>query len=81
MASTKLTDEQVEEEIAKLRASEDVRLALRYRQYRTRRRQYLYGLRQLEKNGKALREQGYNLGNIKELFEEDDEYGIFSTEQ
>ena len=49
-----LTDEQVEQEIARLNASEAVALAKREMRLRYRRRQYLYNLRDLEKKGKAL---------------------------
>lgn len=49
-----LTDEQVEEEIEKLSASEAVALARREARLRYKRRQYLYQLRDLEKKGKAL---------------------------
>ena len=55
---TWLTDEQVEEEIARLNASEAVALARRELRLKYRRRQRLYNLRDLEKKGKALYEQG-----------------------
>lgn len=53
-----LTDEEVEEEIEKLNASEAVALARRKARLEYRRRQYLYQLRDLEKKGKALMESG-----------------------
>jgi hypothetical protein len=53
-----LTDEEVEEEIEKLNASEAVALARRKARLEYRRRQYLYQLRDLEKKGKALMEAG-----------------------
>ena len=53
-----LTDEEVEEEIEKLNASEAVALARRKARLEYRRRQYLYQLRDLEKKGKALIEAG-----------------------
>ena len=53
-----LTDEQVEQEIARLNASEAVALAKREMRLRYRRRQYLYNLRDLEKKGKALMAAG-----------------------
>ena len=53
-----LTDEEVEEEIEKLNASEAVALARREARLRYRRRQYLYQLRDLEKKGKALMDAG-----------------------
>ncbi len=49
-----LTDEQVEQEIERLNASEAVALARRKARLEYRRRQYLYQLRDLEKKGKAL---------------------------
>lgn len=53
-----LTDEQVEQEIARLSASPAVALARREARLRYRRRQYLYQLRDLEKKGKALEAAG-----------------------
>lgn len=53
-----LTDEQVEEEIAKLQTSEAVALARRKARLEYRRRQYLYQLRDLEKKGRALLDAG-----------------------
>lgn len=53
-----LTDEQVEEEIARLTASEAVALARYEQRLRYRRRQYLYQLRDYEKKGLALLEAG-----------------------
>lgn len=53
-----LTDEQVEEEIEKLSASEAVALARREARLRYKRRQYLYQLRDLEKKGNALLDAG-----------------------
>ena len=57
----KLTDAQVEREIARLQDSPYVKLANRERQVRERRRMYLYGLRQLEKKGRALEEAGITM--------------------
>ena len=53
-----LTDEEVEEEIERLNASEAVALARRKARLEYRRRQYLYQLRDLEKKGKALMKAG-----------------------
>lgn len=53
-----LTDEQVEQEIEKLNASEAVALARREARLRYKRRQYLYTLRDLEKKGQALMKAG-----------------------
>ena len=66
-----LTDEQVEIEIARLLDSDDVRLAKKVEQIRNRRRQYMYTLRVLERHGKKLAEQGYDLDNIETMFGED----------
>jgi hypothetical protein len=54
-----LTDAKVEEEIAKLRESEYVALARAEERQRHRRRQYLYQLRNLEKRGRKLAEEGW----------------------
>lgn len=58
MAKEKITDDQVELEIARLQESEAVRLARREIEVRKRRRKYLYYLRQMEKKGKALMDAG-----------------------
>lgn len=62
MAREILTDEQVELEIARLKDSEYVKLA---RRYRDRRRQALYNLRHLEKKGRELAAQGYTLADME----------------
>jgi hypothetical protein len=49
-----LTDEEVEQEIERLNASEAVALARREQRLKYKRRQYLYQLRDLEKKGEAL---------------------------
>lgn len=56
--NTFLTDEQVEAEIARLSASEAVALAKYEQRLKFRRRQYLYNLRALEKQGKELMAAG-----------------------
>lgn len=58
MATKILTDEEVEREIERLQESPYVKLANKERRVRTRRRQYLYGLRQLEKKGRELEAAG-----------------------
>lgn len=56
MSSKKwLTDEQVEQEIAALKDDPDVKLARAEERIRLKRRQYLYGLRDLKKRGKKIR--------------------------
>lgn len=56
--NTFMTDEQVEAEIARLSASEAVALAKYEQRLKFRRRQYLYNLRALEKQGKELMAAG-----------------------
>lgn len=63
-----LTDEQVEQEIAKLQASPYVKLARQERRLREKRRMYLYGLRQEEKKGKALAESGVTLEVLHSMY-------------
>lgn len=60
-----ITDAEVEDEIEDLKNSEYVKLAKAEQQIKYKRRQYLYKLRNLEKRGKALAEQGYSLDEIK----------------
>lgn len=68
MANEKyLTDEQVEQEIARLTESPYVKLAKAELGIKYRRRQYLYQLRDLEKRGKKLENEGFN------PYEEEDE--------
>lgn len=67
----RLTDEQVEAEIAELLENENVKLARLEERIKNRRRQYLYVLRSYEKRGAELRRNGVDEMNIKEyLFEE-----------
>ena len=68
-----LTDEQVEQEIERLNASEAVALARREARLRYRRRQYLYQLRDLEKKGKALMEAGITREVLDSMYESCDE--------
>lgn len=56
-----LTDEEVEREIARLTATEAVRLARREQRIKYRRRQQLYSLRALEKRGLQLMEEGVTM--------------------
>ena len=67
MAQVILTDEQVEQEIERLQKSEFVKLANKEHRIRSRRRQYLYGLRQLEKKGKELAAAGFTMENLEDL--------------
>lgn len=75
-----LSDEQVESEIQRLKDSEAVRLAWKYNAYRYKRRQYLYALRQQEKLGLKLMQQGMNLDNLADIMEEGGDQGCDSTE-
>lgn len=61
MARDYLTDEQVEREIERLKASPNVILAKKEEYVRNRRRQYLYTLRSYEKKGKELRKAGLTM--------------------
>lgn len=70
MAQVNLTDEQVEREIARLQQSQYVKLAEKERRVRTRRRQYLYHLRVLEKKGKDLAAAGFTMENLDDFSEE-----------
>lgn len=63
---TYLTDDQVEIEIARLKASEYVKLGKAEERIRMRRRQYMYKLRDLEKKGKALAAAGLTLDMLNE---------------
>lgn len=69
MAQKFLTDEQVEQEIEKLKKSPYVQLAKAEERIRYRRRQYLYGLRNYEKKGKELANSGITIEMLKALDE------------
>ncbi len=69
----RLTDEQVEREIARLQRSEYVKLAKKEENIRNARRNYLCQLRSQEKRGKELASAGIDSDNIREvLFGEGD---------
>lgn len=59
-----ISDSEVEQEIAELLQSENVRLARAAQRDYYRRRQYLYNLRSLEKEGKALADRGFTLDDF-----------------
>lgn len=63
MAETRdyLTDEAVEDEIARLQGSPFVKLAQKEQRIRYRRRQYMYTLRQYEKKGRQLAAEGVTM--------------------
>lgn len=73
MAKDFLTDEQVEIEIARLLASDEVKLAKREMRIKQKRRQYMYSLRSMEKRGKELSQRGITMENIEQMFECDDD--------
>lgn len=68
-----LTDEEVEQEIERLNASEEVALARREARLKYKRRQRLYQLRDLEKKGKALLKAGITREVLDAMYEEDEE--------
>ena len=74
MARERLTDEQVEQEIARLQQSHYVKLANQERRMRERRRMYLYGLRQLEKKGRDLDRSGVTVETLRSMYSEEPEY-------
>lgn len=69
-----LTDEQVEQEIARLQKSPHVKLANQERRMREKRRMYLYGLRQLEKKGLELERAGITPEVLKSMYSSESEY-------
>lgn len=76
MARDFLTDKAVEEEIARLTATDAVKLARRELRLKYKRRQTLYTLRALEKRGKELQAAGISIENIDlmmKIAEEEDE--------
>lgn len=71
-----LTDEQVEQEIARLQQSEFVKLANQERRMRERRRMYLYGLRQLEKKGRELADAGITSDVLRSMYSTESDSGF-----
>lgn len=67
-----LTDDQVEQEIDRLRQSPFVELARREQRIRYRRRQFLYQLRNLEKKGRELEQAGITMEVLNALADLDD---------
>ncbi len=66
MAKEIFTDEQVEMEIARLRQTEEVKLAEKVQRIKYKRRLYMSNLRYLEKVGAKLIADGFTLDNIEE---------------
>ena len=75
MANEFLTDEAVEREIARLNASDAVKLAEKEIRLRYARRKRLYNLRNLEKRGRALMDAGITFDNIEEMMQAEVAYG------
>ena len=65
-----ITDEIVEEEIARLQNSPLVKLARKEERIRNARRQYMYTLRMYEKKGKRLESEGITMDLLAKLAEE-----------
>lgn len=61
----KWTDDQVEKEIARLKASEYVRLAKKEAQIRNKRKQYMWSLQYMEARGKQLASEGITPDNME----------------
>ena len=72
MAKDWLTDEEVEQEIERLRQSPLVALARREQRLKYRRRQALYTLRDLEKKGRALEKAGINMEVLNAMYQLED---------
>ena len=70
MAKEILTDEQVESEIERLNKSPYVKLARAEQRIKYRRRRYLYQLRNFEKRGMKLEQEGFNPDETEEDFDE-----------
>ncbi len=64
-----LTDEQVEQEIKRLRSSEAVQLVWYEQQLKYKRRKYMYLLRSYEKKGKVLMEAGITKEKLKAMYD------------
>lgn len=69
MPRERITDEQVEREIVKLSSSYNVKLAKAALRLKYKRRQLLYNLRNLEKQGRELAEIGVTLDNLEDFAE------------
>ena len=67
MKSKAITDAEVEIEIARLRSTEEVRLAEKEIRIKNKRRWYLSQLRWLEKRGKQLKEMGVTSENMESV--------------
>lgn len=74
MARDYVTDEQVEQEIERLRKSEYVALARKEYRMRYQRRQVMYNLRNLEKKGKELAASGITHELLDEMAMDGEEF-------
>lgn len=73
MAKELLTLEQVEQEIARLKQSEHVKLAMKEQRIKAnKRRKYLADLRWMEKRGKQLAASGITAENIEAIYSGDE---------
>lgn len=63
----RLTDEQVEQEIERLKQSPLVKLAKKEEAVRNRRRQYMYCLRTYERRGRELERLGVTIDGLEAL--------------
>jgi hypothetical protein len=70
----RLTDEQVEMEIVKLRQSEYVKLAKKEQNIRYERRNLLSQLQGMERRGKELAAAGIDRENIREVLFQDGDF-------
>lgn len=68
-----LTDEEVEQEIARLNTTEEVALARREQRLKYKRRQQLYTLRALYQHGKELMDSGITREVLDALYYEGEE--------
>lgn len=73
MANEWLTDEQVEQEIERLKQSPYVKLARKDARIKYKRRQTLYNLRDLEKKGKELTKAGITMEILEKMDKDEDE--------
>ena len=77
-----LSNDAFKEEIDRLKASPNVKLARKEQRLKYKQRQYLYLLRNLEKRGKALAAQGYTLENLEAMIAQAEaETGALETEE
>lgn len=73
-----ITDEQVEQEIARLQQSPYVKLYNQERRLRERRRMYMYHLRQEEKKGKALADAGITQEKLRAMYDDTPDYNDYA---